>query len=249
MQSGAPRGAYPIGSFKAKQNSRKIEAGDVRLTKKKMKIMTDGPKGALRNASGKFVHGKRGVGYGYNSLEASEEAQRQSVEFEFASSKEACHTASVTGVVIDALNLLLISASLDGTLRFWSFSTQSLSLGNEVSREWAVADLKTPISMLEMVRDAGLVACGCDDRSVKVFDVETRRLVRRLCGNQTSPFTDMAFSPDARRLYGNTSPPPLLLLTYLLTSVFVNSICVVVFLVIIINFIHVIIHVYIYACM
>lgn len=212
MQSGAPRGAYPANAFKTKQNSRKIEAGDVRLTKKKMKILTDGPKGPLRNASGNYVHGKRGVGYGYSTIEASEEAKRQSVEFEWASSKEAAHSKSVSGVAVDALNLVLLSSSLDGTLRFWSFQSQALSLGSEVNRDWAVVQVGSPIAMLEMVRDAGLVACGCDDRSVRVFDVETRRLVRRLALSSTnltasSPFTDMAFSPDARRLYGTPLSP------------------------------------------
>jgi len=64
LQSGAPRGCYPAGAQPSKRNQRRIEAGDVRQTVKKMKAMTQGKRGPLRNASGAFVHGKHGVGYG-----------------------------------------------------------------------------------------------------------------------------------------------------------------------------------------
>mmetsp|Transcript_46017 Transcript_46017/g.59119 ORF Transcript_46017/g.59119 Transcript_46017/m.59119 type:complete len:1225 (+) Transcript_46017:40-3714(+) len=212
MQSGAPRGSYPIGSSKKKQNNRKVESGDVRLTAKKMKTWTDGPKGPLRNASGQYVHGKKGVGYGdltnsnttssSLSISESEKAKFQAGEIEWACSSDAKHDDAITGLALDSLNLILLSSSLDGTLRFWNFRNQSLSMGSieNMSRDWAIQQVGSPISMLELVRDAGLAACGCDDRSVRVFDVETRRLVRRLAA-QESPFTDIAFSPDARRLY------------------------------------------------
>ena len=44
----------------------------------------------------------------------------------------------------------------------------------------AVIKVGSPVAVMELARDAGLVACGCDDAVVRIFDVESRRLVRRL---------------------------------------------------------------------
>lgn len=49
------------------------------------------------------------------------------------------------------------------------------------------------------VRDTDLVAVACDDKVVRLYDLATRKLVRRLEGH-TNHLTDMCFTPDARRL-------------------------------------------------
>lgn len=49
------------------------------------------------------------------------------------------------------------------------------------------------------VRDTDLVALACDDKVVRLYDLATRKLVRRLEGH-TNHLTDMCFTPDARRL-------------------------------------------------
>jgi len=237
LQSGACRGAYPSGAFKSKLNYRKIEAGDVRQTVKKMKLDTQGPRGPLRNASGALVHGKRGVGYagakggggggdfddadddeeedeeneedkgggGGRRAAMAVEAAADEAELAFAKSAAAKHSGRVTGVAVDALNRTVLTSSLDGTLRFWSFAAQGLSLGGfgpRMHRSDAVKQLGSPVGLMQLVRDAGLVACAGDDGAVRVLDIESRRIVRRLAPvGPAPPLTDMAFAPDARRLY------------------------------------------------
>ena len=41
-----------------------------------------------------------------------------------------------------------------------------------------------PVAQLELARDSGLLAAACDDFVVRVFDANSRKLVRRLEGHQ-----------------------------------------------------------------
>ncbi len=194
-------------------------------------------------------------------------------ELRWCRSAAAAHGEAVTGVAVDALNRTALTASLDGTLRWWNFQTGALDIvaaeggpdapsngngngnGNGgggggggasaaaallgvARRGSAVIKVGSPVAVMELARDAGLVACGCDDAVVRIFDVESRRLVRRLRPSiiaaapsllqansdakgkgkaalasskqknkknkkkaAASPLTDLAFSPDARRVY------------------------------------------------
>ena len=289
LQSGAARGCYPTGAQPSKRNQRRIDAGDVRQTVKKMKAMTQGTRGPLRNASGAFVHGKHGVGYGAtnsqgannnNGLvideddddeneeggeETSEDdgeeepkelegggngnssaAAQAADEVAWGRSAAAKHDGRVTGVAVDALQQLVLSCGLDGTLRFWSFANHGLdypawSNAATPAAAAAAAGASSPSSsapttrvpqrsdavltlggggcaLLELVRDAGLCAVAGDDGAVRIIDVEVRRLVRKLGPSQghpsgsmrgglpmSPPLVDVAFSPDARRLYAASS--------------------------------------------
>jgi U3 small nucleolar RNA-associated protein 21 len=100
------------------------------------------------------------------------------------------HTASIQGLAVDAMNRYVISASLDGSLKFWSFKDGSLIKSVE---------LDAPITQIEIQRESGLLAVVCDDLILRVYDIETQVLVRRLQGH-SSLITDVAFSGDARWL-------------------------------------------------
>ena len=96
------------------------------------------------------MHGKHGAGYkagqggGAGGQEEDAEGAQEAAaalaaewarELEFARGREAAHSGAVTGVAVDALNRLLVTCSLDQTLRFWNFGDHSLSIEPPQVRE------------------------------------------------------------------------------------------------------------------
>ncbi|KAF6844487.1 U3 small nucleolar RNA-associated protein 21-like protein [Colletotrichum musicola] len=100
------------------------------------------------------------------------------------------HTKAVTGVVVDSMNKHVISCSLDGKIKFWDFLT-----GNLVHQiNWA------PMAAITGCRYHAandLMAFACDDNSVRVVDLETKRTIREFWGCQ-GPVNDFCFSNDGR---------------------------------------------------
>ncbi|OQR88110.1 hypothetical protein ACHHYP_07540 [Achlya hypogyna] len=105
------------------------------------------------------------------------------------------HTGAVTGVVVDARNGLVISSSMDHTLKFWDFNSHALV---------ATVDLGCPVTHLSLHKDNNLVVAAGDDFVLRVLDIQTRKLVRRFTGH-THWITDVCFSPDARWLLSASS--------------------------------------------
>ncbi|KAL4933591.1 rRNA-processing protein UTP21 [Aspergillus undulatus] len=100
------------------------------------------------------------------------------------------HTKAVTGLAIDTVNRTIVSCGLDGKVKFWDF--QSGSLAYEL--DWY------PMAAVTAVRYSStseLVALSCDDLSIRVVDMETKKVVRELwgCGGQIN---DFIFSHDGR---------------------------------------------------
>jgi U3 small nucleolar RNA-associated protein 21 len=125
------------------------------------------------------------------------------------------HAHAISGVAVDGLNRTLLSADASGLLLFWNFESHSL-LGRAhlpcgVTAVVIQVCLFLFRSMLRTLsisffshhvclqRDSNLAALVCDDFVVRVVDVGTRRLVRRLTGH-CNRVTDAAFSPDGRWL-------------------------------------------------
>ncbi|KAL0589873.1 hypothetical protein ABG067_002098 [Albugo candida] len=100
------------------------------------------------------------------------------------------HQGVVTGVAVDATNNLVMSAGMDGKLKFWDFFKHLFI--DEI-------DLGIPISQLELHRDSNLIAIASDDHILRLYDASTRKLVRRFRGH-THCIKDMSFSNDARWL-------------------------------------------------
>ncbi|KAL4919408.1 Utp21 specific WD40 associated putative domain-containing protein [Aspergillus aurantiobrunneus] len=100
------------------------------------------------------------------------------------------HTKAVTGLAIDGLNRILVSCGLDGKVKFWDF--QSGSLVQEL--DWYPM---TAITALRYSSTSELVAFSCDDLSIRVVDMETKKIVRELwgCAGQINDFT---FTSDGR---------------------------------------------------
>jgi U3 small nucleolar RNA-associated protein 21 len=95
----------------------------------------------------------------------------------------------VTGIIVDNLNKTVVSCGADGKVKFWDFSKGLL-----------LHELDWSLTSLHGIRFHGasdLVAMSCDDGSIRVVDIETRKLVRELWGAKGS-ILDFIFSDDGR---------------------------------------------------
>ncbi|KAF2153820.1 WD40 repeat-like protein [Myriangium duriaei CBS 260.36] len=111
------------------------------------------------------------------------------------------HSAPVTGLAVDNLNHTLISADASGRVKFWSFASGAL----EHELDWS--NIAGRINQLRLHRGSELVAFSCADAAIRVLDISTHKVVRELrisrsgsTGLSSTPFTDLAFSPDGRFL-------------------------------------------------
>lgn len=100
------------------------------------------------------------------------------------------HTKTVTGLVIDSMNKFVISSSLDGKLKFWDFGTGHLV--DEI--DWFPM---TAITGIRYHASNDLIALTCDDSSIRVVDIVTKKTVRELWGCQGG-INDYTFSNDGR---------------------------------------------------
>lgn len=100
------------------------------------------------------------------------------------------HTRAVTGIVVDSMNKFVITCSLDGTIKFWDFVT-----GNLVDEiDWAPM---TGVTGCRYHPGSDLIAFSCDDNSVRVVDIETKKTIREFWGCQGT-INDFCFSNDGR---------------------------------------------------
>lgn len=100
------------------------------------------------------------------------------------------HTKSVTGIVVDSMNKLVISCSLDGMVKFWDFLT-----GNLIEKiDWAPM---TRVTGCRYHAANDLIAFSCDDNSIRVVDIETKKTIREFWGCQGA-INDFCFSNDGR---------------------------------------------------
>ncbi|KAF2501234.1 WD repeat-containing protein 36 [Lophium mytilinum] len=104
------------------------------------------------------------------------------------------HTKAVTGIVVDSLNRIAISCGADGKVKFWDFKSGLLL--HEI--DWYPM---TSIISMRYHRPSDLIALSCDDGSIRVVDIETRKLVRELWTSTTHTQVrpvDFTFSNDGR---------------------------------------------------
>ncbi|KAF2747948.1 Utp21-domain-containing protein [Sporormia fimetaria CBS 119925] len=110
------------------------------------------------------------------------------------------HKGAVTGLAVDSLNRVLISCGEDGKVKFWDFNTTLLL--HEI--DWY--PMTRPMS-LRYHRASDLIAVACDDGSVRVIDIDTKRLIREFwASSQAQPrIVDYTFSNDGRWIVCATS--------------------------------------------
>ncbi|KAF8844502.1 Utp21-domain-containing protein [Paxillus ammoniavirescens] len=95
----------------------------------------------------------------------------------------------ITGVTTDALNRLVVASTLDGTINFFDFHTTKLD---------HTMILPASVNSITLNRNSGLLATVCDDMTIRVIDIETKRIVRELSCGLKGRILDIAFSPDSR---------------------------------------------------
>ncbi|KAK2737888.1 hypothetical protein FQN57_007339 [Myotisia sp. PD_48] len=100
------------------------------------------------------------------------------------------HTKAVTGIVVNNLNTRMISCGLDGKVKFWDFVSGKLT--GEL--DWHPM---CSITGLRFSSSNDLIAFSCDDLSIRVVDVETKKLVRELWGC-VGQVNDFCISNDGR---------------------------------------------------
>ncbi|KAJ6153770.1 Small-subunit processome Utp21 [Penicillium chermesinum] len=105
------------------------------------------------------------------------------------------HSKAVTGLAIDNLNRTVISCGLDGKVKESSFQFWDLLTGVLVHElNWHPMAAVTGI---RYSKASELVAFSCDDLSIRVVDIETRKLVREFWGC-VGQVNDFIFSNDGR---------------------------------------------------
>jgi U3 small nucleolar RNA-associated protein 21 len=84
------------------------------------------------------------------------------------------HEGKVTGITCDNLNRLIVTCALDKTIKFWDFNTMS-----------QIATMENEFSVNYMVLhdDSRFIACSCDDRVIRVIDIDSRKIVREYKGH------------------------------------------------------------------
>lgn len=104
------------------------------------------------------------------------------------------HSTGIQGVAFDALNMLLISAGADCSIKIWHFGSRDKA--RVLLKELKMTD---EICRILLHRDSNMLACLLADFSVSVVDLDTLRVVRVFQGH-TNTITDMSFSGDGRWL-------------------------------------------------
>lgn len=104
--------------------------------------------------------------------------------------KKPAHKNSVRGVVTCAVNRQTVTVDSKGVLKFWRFKTGALL---------EKLLLQTDVGGLRLQRESGLLALAMEDFTVQVVDIDTRMVVRRFPGHD-STITDFCFSSDSRWL-------------------------------------------------
>jgi U3 small nucleolar RNA-associated protein 21 len=98
------------------------------------------------------------------------------------------HSKAITFIVSDNINQFVISASLDGTIKFWDFNKGDLKFS---------LDMKSSITHLSLHNDSRLLGVVTDDMMIRVIDIDTFKTVRVFAGH-TNRITDFCFSNDGR---------------------------------------------------
>ncbi|KAK7418353.1 rRNA-processing protein utp21 [Neonectria punicea] len=100
------------------------------------------------------------------------------------------HTKLITGLVVDSMNKTVVSCSLDGKIKFWDFLTGTLL----EQIDWSPMTFPTGCRYHAA---SNLIAFSCDDLSIRVVDMETKRTIREFWGPQDT-INDFCFSNDGR---------------------------------------------------
>lgn len=96
------------------------------------------------------------------------------------------HVRPISGIVVNYLNQVVVTAGCDNLLKFWRFKTKQL-MGK--------IELKSMPSLMNLQGENSLLAVALDDFCIQVYDLDTRKLARQFPGFHGA-ITDMTWSAD-----------------------------------------------------
>jgi U3 small nucleolar RNA-associated protein 21 len=102
---------------------------------------------------------------------------------------EQAHNKAVIALKTDGINSMIISASLDGTIKFWDFFQSS---------PLKTIELSASPNLLEINRDSDLIALSTLNNEIKIIDKSSFKVVREFLN--TSKLNDLVFTKDAKWL-------------------------------------------------
>eukprot|EP01041_Mallomonas_annulata_P005529 gene5529-11138_t len=196
LQSGLPRGAFPASAEKSSikagtLKTRTATLGNVFYESKSV-LSREGPvvgKGSLK-AIGPHG-GKANIttnNRSNNSIKGVGIVTGEDID------NIKGHESEITGIFIDPCSGTLASCGLDGLLIFWDLSSHELLF---------YIKHKSPQLKMFSYRDGGFIALIGQDRIIRIYDMNNKKLIRRFDGHSRE-ITGLAFTPDGRRLLSSS---------------------------------------------
>ncbi|KYQ88663.1 WD40 repeat-containing protein [Tieghemostelium lacteum] len=109
---------------------------------------------------------------------------------------ESSRIGSISALVADPINRFLVSGSTRGQLNFWNFET--LSLEHTIK-------LGSPVTLMELHKDSGMVAVVTDENIIRLYDVDNRNLVREFSIDSNSRINALTFNHDGRWILASST--------------------------------------------
>ena len=106
---------------------------------------------------------------------------------------------AITGLATDALNTMVIAATLEGiiyvcpTLSLKEIADPNQFFDFHTTKLIHKVQLPTSITAMNLHRDSGLMSVICDDLTIRLVDIETRRVVRELRGFKGTILDSVSF--------------------------------------------------------
>jgi len=105
------------------------------------------------------------------------------------------HKSPITSILVELTNQFVVTCGIDSTIHFWDFNTLD---------HLHTITLPQPITKMVLHEDSGIFAVVCDDMKLRLYDIETRELVREF-DDINAKINDITFNHDGRWIIASTT--------------------------------------------